>query len=257
MANLGNDQMEWMQNSGAGLLGSPIPVVSIPPNTRSLVLADFDPDGDLDPMATNSMEARLYENLGSGLLGTAQTKPHGQGGLSSRISHVVDMNGDGDLDLLKRSYLGMILQQNLLRFGDAYCEPVEANSTGLPGRIRSWGTSTVSSNNFSLIAEQLPAISFGFSLVASEAGHTAMPGGSQGDLCLGGHIARMNRNASEIFDTASNGVAHVSFDLANLPILLGATTLMAGDTRYFQAWYRDQNPGPASNFTGGLRVRFE
>ena len=33
-------------------------------------------------------------------------------------------------------------------------------------------------------------------------------------------------------------------------------TVLPGDTWNFQAWFRDMNPGPTSNFTDGVAVTF-
>ena len=69
----------------------------------------------------------------------------------------------------------------------------------------------------------------------------ANPGGSQGNLCLGGNIDR--------FLVLSSG-SYGSFWL-NLP-----QWAMPGETWNFQAWFRDNNPGPTSNFTDGVSVLF-
>ena len=45
-------------------------------------------------------------------------------------------------------------------------------------------------------------------------------------------------------------------DLANTPTPMGNVSVLAGQTWNFQAWYRDNNPGPTSNFTDAVSVTF-
>ena len=41
------------------------------------------------------------------------------------------------------------------------------------------------------------------------------------------------------------------------PTPTGLVQVAAGETWNFQAWYRDANPGPTSNFTPSVSVLFE
>ncbi|MFT5288759.1 MAG: hypothetical protein ACI82F_000816 [Planctomycetota bacterium] len=85
-----------------------------------------------------------------------------------------------------------------------------------------------------LIADQLPQNQFGYFLNSMAQGFTANPGGSQGDLCLAGAIARY---ASNIFDSGAAGSGSLQLDLPNTPTPTGAVSVMAGQTWNFQAWY--------------------
>ena len=79
----------------------------------------------------------------------------------------------------------------------------------------------------------------------------AGPGGSDGNLCLAGKIGRF---ASQVQSSGPGGEFSIPVDLSDLPPPLSA--VLPGETWNFQAWYRDANPVPTSNFTQGLAVGF-
>ena len=81
----------------------------------------------------------------------------------------------------------------------------------------------------------------------------ANPGGSQGNLCLGGSLGRYNAN---IMNSGATGSFQIPLDLTMTPTSVGMSSVAAGETRYWQIWYRDANPTATSNFTDGVRVTF-
>ncbi len=83
-----------------------------------------------------------------------------------------------------------------------------------------------------------------------------MPGGSQGDLCLGGAIGRFN-GATEIQLGGPCGIFDLVVDLTSVPTPFGRTSVMAGETWVFQCWYRDTNPSSTSNFSDAVNVTFQ
>ena len=103
-----------------------------------------------------------------------------------------------------------------------------------------------------LHATELPVDQFGYFLASQAQGFVANPGGSQGNLCLGGQIARF---ASRIQSSGSNAKLTIRVGLTNIP-WDPPHTVMAGETWNFQAWFRDVNPGPTSNLTNGVSVTF-
>lgn len=82
------------------------------------------------------------------------------------------------------------------------------------------------------------------------------PSGSQGDLRLGGPIGR-RLQSSEVRDSGLDGRFHLSIDLASIPTPTALVSASAGETWWFQPWYRDVNPMPTSNFTSGISVTFQ
>ncbi len=77
--------------------------------------------------------------------------------------------------------------------------------------------------------------------------------GSQGNLCLGGGLGR---HAKQIAKTDAAGDLVIDLDLTRLPRPGGTHSVAAGETWNFQAWFRDKNPGPSSNFTDGIEIVF-
>ena len=164
---------------------------------------------------------------------------------SSR-SYQVGGNGAGEEDVM------------LLRFavdpsfGDSYCGPVVPNSTGQPGTMVAQGSQYALADHLHLRAADLPALQFGFFLVSQTQGFVSGPGGSQGNLCLGGQIGRF---ISQAQGTGTEGSFAIEVDTDQLPPPT-QSTILPGETWSFQAWYRDFNPTPTSNFTNGLVVTF-
>lgn len=138
--------------------------------------------------------------------------------------------------------------------GTAYCEPAVANSTGVAGVAGARGSTAVFQNSLELVATELPANQFGFFLTSLTQGMNPGAGGSQGSLCLAGEIGRFNAPA---LNSGALGEMVQVVDLTALPQPLGVVSVVAGETWHFQAWYRDLNPGPASNFTSGVSASFQ
>lgn len=136
--------------------------------------------------------------------------------------------------------------------GLPYCS-TNPHSGGQTAQLRATGSPDVADNNLTLIAENMPPNQFGFFVTSLTEAFIQNPAGSQGNLCLGGDIGRYNQT---IQFSGPQGTFFQSLDLPNTPFANGFTPVLAGETRSFQAWFRDVNPGPASNFTQGLRVQF-
>ncbi|MEM6675735.1 MAG: VCBS repeat-containing protein [Planctomycetota bacterium] len=235
-------------------------LASIEPATNvqvEVMLSDGNGDGRVDVfISSTSSLARWYENLGGGSFAASEVIQ--QSGGAARILALGDFDGDLDVDVLKRGGEGRLaFNPGLARFGSAICGPATANSTGDWGVVSAEGSARVTDNDVVLLAERLPASTFGYFLVASEQDLVSTVPGSQGSLCVGGAIGRLNRGAQEIFRTSADGSAAVRLDLTDVPTPTGAISLTPGDTRYVQAWHRDANPAPTSNFTNGLRLSFD
>jgi hypothetical protein len=92
-------------------------------------------------------------------------------------------------------------------------------------------------------------------LASRSQGHLVGAGGSQGDLCVGGFIGRYSL-PGQIKNSGATGSFSLVIDLAAMPQPAGSVAVQAGETWYFQAWYRDANPMSTSNSTDGVRISF-
>ena len=120
------------------------------------------------------------------------------------------------------------------------------NSTGAPAELTAEGSADLLLNDLELLATGLPEGQFGYCLASRTQG-SSFPPGSQGQLCLGGAIARFN---------AGIGIGpsfRQQVDLTAIPLSPPANVL-PGETWSFQCWYRDQ--GGASQFSSAVQVPF-
>ncbi len=139
-------------------------------------------------------------------------------------------------------------------FTTNYCGPAVPNSTGSSAVMGGVGSIELARNDVELIAGGLPPGSFGFFLTGRTQGFIANPGNSQGNLCLSGAIGRYQGN---IFAASSQGQGRLRIDLTQMPTATGTVAAAVGETWSFQAWYRDANPVPTSNFTDGLALTWQ
>lgn len=129
---------------------------------------------------------------------------------------------------------------------------VVPNSTGVAGEVSASGSVLVHRNDLRIDARRLPTQSFGFFIVSRTGAFVVAPGGSQGNLCLGGLIGRYVHN---IFNTGTSGGASLQIDLSAVPSPVGPYAAAPGETLHFQAWHRDSVAGaPTSNFAAALSV---
>jgi hypothetical protein len=119
------------------------------------------------------------------------------------------------------------------------------NSVDPTGALMAWqGTSLVSNNDFVLVATGLPPNAAG--LFYYGAAETLAPFGN-GFRCIASPVFRLGvQNASLFGELVRN------LDLNSVP-----GPILAGDTKYFQAWYRNPAGGGAGfNLSDALRVQF-
>ncbi|MEM1452762.1 MAG: hypothetical protein AAGI22_26900, partial [Planctomycetota bacterium] len=138
--------------------------------------------------------------------------------------------------------------------GSNYCT-ANNNSTGVPAAIGAAGSRLVSSNDVTLTATDMPQMSFAFFLASTTQGFVPNPGGSDGNLCLGGAIGRYV-GPGQIQNSGTVGEVSLILDLTMVPQPMGFVSVMPGETWNFTCWFRDANPGPTSNFTDGLTIVF-
>lgn len=138
--------------------------------------------------------------------------------------------------------------------GASYCGPANLNSTGAPATISALGITSVVWNDVRIDAAEMPPAQFGIFLTSPQQGFVANPGGSQGNLCLAGGIGRYSKS---VLPTGTAGAFSLQLDLNRTPTPMGDVAIQPGESWNFQAWFRDLNPGPTSNFTDGLSIRFD
>ena len=139
--------------------------------------------------------------------------------------------------------------------GTNYCLAL-ANSTGATGAISATGSTSVAANDVTLTAASLPTNAFGYFLTSLTQQVVVLPGGSQGNLCLGGAIGRYV-GPGQVQNSGATGSFSLALDLTATPTPNGLVAVAAGETWNFQAWHRDSVGGNAtSNFTDGLSVSF-
>ena len=142
-------------------------------------------------------------------------------------------------------------------FGDPIPICVSApNSTGLVGLLAATGSPTAGDNDFTLTMSSLPVNQFGAFVASRTQGFTAGPGGSAGNLCLGGSIGRFF-GPHQLGTSGPEGLISLRVPLTMIPQGSAFTAVQAGETWRFQGWHRDVVGGTAtSNFSSGLAVTF-
>ncbi|MFT5732974.1 MAG: hypothetical protein ACJA2W_000964 [Planctomycetota bacterium] len=127
------------------------------------------------------------------------------------------------------------------------------NSTGNAAVLTGSGSTNSAVNNLVLQCANLPSGSFGLFLVGDQPpGAATTPANSAGNLCLAPGFG-LFRNDVQFTGTGSQ--VTLAVDLMSIPIG-GGQAVMAGDSLFFQYWYRDQAPA-ITNFSGGIAVGFD
>ena len=139
--------------------------------------------------------------------------------------------------------------------GTNYCLSAVPNSSGNAAGMLASGSEMTADNDVTLQAVNLPINQFGYFLTSQTPFFLANPGGSQGNLCLGGNLGRYNAG-NQIRFSGALGEFDLQLDLTDMPTN-PHQGVFVGQTWNFQAWYRDQNPSNASNFTDGIAITFQ
>ena len=157
---------------------------------------------------------------------------------------------------LETGVSGAYLVEAEANIGTPYCDPAVANSTGVPAELGAFGSPVAAFSTVTLRSWDLPSSSFGFFLASRQQSFVANPGGSQGNLCLGGAIGRYV-GPGQIKNSGVDGTFSLDLDLNQIPQPTGPVAVQAGESWNFQAWYRDAIGGtPTSNFTNGIEILF-
>ena len=137
--------------------------------------------------------------------------------------------------------------------GTQTCSPVP-NSTGAGSMLALFGSTQAATGQLFGQVSDLPAGQAGILLAGTQTGFVMNPGGSQGNLCLGGSLARFNQS---IYFPDSNGQVEIPIDMGQIPTN-PAQPILAGQTWHFQYWTRDfVNGASTSNFSSARAVMFD
>ena len=244
------------RNSGAGLFTGPFNFTTGGLDTGDVFVADLDGDGDQDVVAANqssgnlSVMANTAGALGAATLIAIGTEP------SELVGADVDGNGSPDLAVTLRQAANVYVLDNQASFGVGvnFCA-ANVNSTGVAARIAGTGSASVAANNLGLVCTRMPLNAAGYFLTSTTQGFTANPGGSAGNLCLGGAIGRYS---PQVMNSGATGSISLSVELGALPTPTGPVAGAVGQTWSFQCWYRDTVGGSAtSNFSNGVAVTLQ
>lgn len=138
--------------------------------------------------------------------------------------------------------------------GERYCVSTP-NSTGNAATITATGRLSVAANDLTLGLAYLPAQRPAAFITSRVQGFVPGLGdASNGNLCLAGQIDRFVAPGQIVFADL-HGRAALTLDLASFPDGAATSAVLTGETRFFQAWYRDA-AGVGSNLTGGLELTF-
>ncbi|MEL6713220.1 MAG: hypothetical protein AAFP86_05565 [Planctomycetota bacterium] len=217
---------------------------NVDPNLIVAVRGEFGPDPVVDVSRDGGATwSRLIDTVGLGLHASNAEVVLTR---HDEYVYVVLRDGPPDGDRILRAELEATL-------GAVEC-PGVANATGRPGELRAVGLSAASGNRVLLSLRDLPPGLCYLPLVSRDAGFTANPGGSAGNLCLAGTIGRALDLAALSTDW---GDGFAELDLARLPAGGVTAAALPGDTWRFQVWYRDCAALGASNLTNSVAVTFD
>mgnify|MGYP001792141827 CR=1 FL=1 len=136
---------------------------------------------------------------------------------------------------------------------DGRVEPVcagQPNSGGVGAPLTTTGSASVTAEDLTFVATDLPTDSFGYLLMSRTEDDVPGFGGSQGTLCIGEPCFRFSASVQN-----SGLLGEIAFapDFGDLPM---GQQFVAGEAWVFQYWYRDANPASTSNTSGAVRVTF-
>lgn len=246
---------------GTGSFGPSVSVGQPPLYVFNAVYADFDGDGALDIVArtwvsSNLRRLAVAHGDGSGAFGAPDLGPYTS---FATWIETADLDGDGDDDVVLLGSNGIVTVESRTDVGAPVCAGT-VNSTGAAADLRIGGSPKAPTpldpqGSCTLNVTGAPVGQTVLFVGGTAAANVPGAGGSQGTLCLGGALSRYTRPGEVQFADAA-GRARLPLDLGATPVGNVIQAVTAGQTLYFQAWYRDVNPGPTSNFTSAVSVTF-
>lgn len=252
-ASFNDREVSWYRNLGTGFFSTQQIIGFTPFGAESVGAADVNMDGEIDVYASSyasgAMDVSWFEGIGFGFFGVEQRIAANHSGAAEILLY--DADEDSDLDVVYAT--GWTPSDSDL--GTVYCTS-NPNSAGDVGTLRISGATKRSFNAITLSAALMPPSTFGIFVTSRTADSVSLPGGSQGILCLGGPIGRY-QGSGEILFTGVQRAFKLTIDLDEIRTPTGSTSVLAGQTWRFQAWYRDTVMGAStSNFTEASAVAF-
>lgn len=168
-----------------------------------------------------------------------------------------DVNGDGfdDAAIGAFSALGPGTAQVVSgrdTIGTTICGPAVPNTTGASARIIAEGSTRAADNALTLTVTQLPVGVNGIFATSLDQFTVASPGGSVGNLCIASLV--IGRYRGNVLTSGPDGTVSMGIDLNDIPLPVSSTVVTAGETRYWQFWFRD---APSSNFSNAVAITFD
>lgn len=243
-----------------------VPPVFVGAQTRHVVAAGQTLQFDVDAIGPEAGQTVTMVDDGAGLAGFSSSATPGNPARSSVTfqptpsqlgTHVVRFTATDDgVPPAAANLVVEILVVPAATLGSVECDPNAPNSTGRPGLLFALGSDVAADNQLTLEFADLPPGAFGLIAVGRSSGILSMFGGSQGTFCLDGND--IGRYGQFVFNAGTDGRWTQALDLTAIPTPAGVPVpALAGQTWGWQLWYRDQNPGPVSNFTNAVRVTFQ
>ncbi|MEZ6014570.1 MAG: VCBS repeat-containing protein [Planctomycetota bacterium] len=212
-------------------------------------LVDVDGDGDLDGVCcgggsscplTNTVASTFHITIAPGDGTFPEATRHTGLGARNGVAAVIDMDGDGDLDIVA----GRAVLTSHLTTGATICS-TPPNSTGALGELAFEGSASLSRGDLVARATGLPPGALALMLLSDEADHVPL-GASY--LCVAAPFLRLQVGVADALGACSMPLPPSLFPAA----MPGALT--PGSTRMFQLWHRD--PVLSYALTSGLRTTF-
>lgn len=228
---------------------------------------DWNGDGIQDFAASGLDRVEIRSGSDGTLLRMVINKyPFGIRGRNS-LACVGDLDGDGSIETAigdwrwddiaqGRSDAGRVMViTGSDSIGTEICS--QFPGTNNPRLLSARGSNAAADSNVQLSVNGLVPGTSGYFLTSNGNGVLVRPGGAFGDLCIhepGG----MGRHFNSLSASDAGGQLQFRVDLAAIPTPNGLTGVLAGETRYWQLWYREQLGSVAgSNFSTAIEVTFQ
>ncbi|MDA8959592.1 FG-GAP-like repeat-containing protein, partial [bacterium] len=226
-----------------------------------VAVVDLDGDSDLDVVIAETGSNTVSYSLNTGTTMAVRVDASTTSDGASSVA-AGDTDGDGDADVLAGGTTTVQLYQNELNLGFS----VACAQPG--GAINASGSDLVSSNTMTLHLTGAESGQMGYFinsyLGGNSPGTPINPGGTVGgQVCISGTDVIYGRHVrtGELFTTDGTGAASLPLDLTDLSNPRDgnqwpnaySTSVLAGETWYWQAWYRVTG---GSEFSDAIGVTF-